>query len=111
MTEGTSTSTTAMGKPNSSYVAPETTAGQRIGRFTDAWALGVLLCEMACGEPPIVRPRHSGEIQLPAKASDLPLWLRDIVNGLTVLDRDERMTLADGGRTVAGRRGCGTARR
>lgn len=93
VTEGTSTFTTAMGKPNSPYVAPETTAGQRIGRFTDAWALGVLLCEMACGEPPIVRDRYSGEIQLPAKASDLPLWLRDIVNGLTVLGRRERMTL------------------
>lgn len=94
VTKGTSTITTAMGKPNSPYVAPETRVdGQSIGRFTDAWALGVLLCEMACGEPPIVRDRRSGEIQLPAKAGDLPRWLRDIITGLTTLDRHERVTL------------------
>ncbi|HEY8652592.1 MAG TPA: protein kinase [Dermatophilaceae bacterium] len=93
VTEGTSTITTAMGKEDSPYVAPETLAGRRIGRFTDAWALGVLLCTMACGEPPIVRDTGRREIELPAEAGDLPRWLRDIITGLTTHDRNERMTL------------------
>lgn len=92
VTVGTSTLTAPIGK-SGPYLAPETSNFQEIGRFTDAWALGVLLCEMACGEPPIVRDRRSGEIQLPAKAGDLPRWLRDIITGLTIVDRHKRMTL------------------
>lgn len=93
VTDGTSTFTAPMGKKGP-YLAPETANGQRIGRFTDAWALGVLLCEMACGEP-LVQVDAGGAVRLPRSAEDLPAWLRGLITGLTTFDRGERMPLKD----------------
>lgn len=92
VTDGTSTMTTPMGKQGP-YLAPETTNGQPIGSFTDAWAMGVLLCEMACGAP-LVRD-GAGHVHFPMSAEPLPAWLRRVISGLTTWDRTDRMTLVD----------------
>ncbi len=101
VTTGTSTVTQAAGKWHTAYPAPEARVGQsvglgqEIGFYADAWAMGALLCTMACGRSPLLRNSQTGEIDLPAEAGNLPRWLRDIIEGLTIVDRHERMSMQE----------------
>lgn len=101
VTTGTSTVTQAVGKWDSPYPAPEARVdqsvgdGQQIGSYADVWAMGALLCLMACGHEPVLRNYRTGQIELPAAAGNLPQWLRDIIAGLTQFDRQNRMRLED----------------
>ena len=36
------------------YIAPEMISTQESGAFSDFWALGVIIYEMACGRPPFL---------------------------------------------------------
>ncbi|KRA37928.1 hypothetical protein ASD81_04380 [Nocardioides sp. Root614] len=94
VTDGISTLTAAIGKEQTVYFAPETAAHQRVGRFTDAWAMGMLLCEMACGEPPM-RVGGVAGVRLPAAANQLPRWLVAVIEGLATSSVRDRMRLED----------------
>ena len=94
VTTGTSTVTQAVGKFSTAYPSPEARAGQ-VGPKADVWALGALLCLMACGESPVLRDAQTGRIELPAAATTLPRWLRDLIERLTEFHRNDRISLQD----------------
>lgn len=93
VTTGTSTLTQAVGKFATAYPSPEAREGQ-VGPSADVWALGALLCLMACGESPVLRDPQ-GRIELPTAATALPRWLRDLIARLTEFHREDRLSLEE----------------
>ncbi|RJS45208.1 serine/threonine-protein kinase [Nocardioides cavernaquae] len=90
--DGTSVVTDPWGKAGRVYMAPETRDRENVGPFTDAWALGCLLCLVAAGEEPSLDPT-SRRVRFPSKVARLPEPVRDVIQGLVVPDRHQRMTL------------------
>ncbi|HXU61456.1 MAG TPA: protein kinase [Polyangia bacterium] len=73
------------------YMSPEQAQGRAVDEMTDLYALGVILYEMVCGRPPLVRESaistlmaHVNEqpVPLPALAPDTPAALASLVMAL-----------------------------
>ena len=82
------------------YMAPEQCAGSEdIDGRADIYALGCILFEMLCGEPPFmaetVQELFAGHMFRPvpsiaARAPDLPEWLVELVTAMLAKERGER---------------------